>query len=45
MIETNEAGRGIGALASEAAGSTPIALEDYEVTFTDAEFVRSDSPT
>ena len=43
MIETNEAGRGIGALASEAAGSTPIALEDYEVTFFDAELARSAS--
>ena len=43
MIETNEAGRGIGALASEAAGSTPIALEDYEVTFFDAELSRSAS--
>ena len=43
MIETNEAGRGIGALASEAAGSTPIALEDYEVTFFDAELTRSAS--
>lgn len=45
MIETTEAGRGIGTLAAEAAGSTPVALEDYEVTFSDTEFARSDSST
>ncbi len=37
MVESAEAGRGIGALAAEAAGSTRIALEDYEVTFLDTE--------
>ena len=45
MNETAESGAGIGALAAQAAGSKRVALEDYEVTFTDAEFVRSDSPT
>jgi hypothetical protein len=41
MIETAESGEGIGALAAEAAGSKRIALEDYEVTFFDAELARS----
>jgi heme-degrading monooxygenase HmoA len=41
MTETAESGSGIGALAAEAAGSRRIALEDYEVTFFDAELERS----
>jgi hypothetical protein len=45
LLETAEAGRGLGALAAEAAGSKRIALEDYEVTFLDAEFTRKDIST
>jgi heme-degrading monooxygenase HmoA len=43
MIDSAEAGRGIGALAAETAGSKHIALEDYEVTFFDAEFAPGDT--
>ena len=43
MNETAESGAGIGALAAQAAGSKRIALEDYEVTFFDAELARSAS--
>ena len=43
MTETAESGAGIGALAAQAAGSKRIALEDYEVTFFDAELSRSAS--
>jgi hypothetical protein len=35
MLESAEAGRGLGALAAEASGSKRLALEDYEVTFVD----------
>jgi hypothetical protein len=45
VLESAETGRGLGALAAEAAGSKRIALEDYEVTFLDAEFTRKDNPT
>jgi hypothetical protein len=41
MNETAEAGAGIGALAAQAAGSKHLAVEDYEVTFFDAELDRS----
>ena len=41
MSQTAESGKGLGALAAEAAGSKHIALEDYEVTFFDAELARS----
>jgi heme-degrading monooxygenase HmoA len=41
MTVTAESGAGIGALAAQAAGSKRIALEDYEVTFFDAELARS----
>ena len=44
MTASAEAGRGLGALAAEAAGSTRIALEDYEVVFLDAEFDPEQSP-
>jgi len=37
LAETAEAGRGMGALAAEVAGSRPIAVEEYEVTFSEAE--------
>jgi heme-degrading monooxygenase HmoA len=43
MNETAESGAGIGALAAQAAGSKRVALEDYEVTFFDAELARSAS--
>ena len=43
MTETAESGEGIGALAAEAVGSKRIALEDYEVTFFDADLERSAS--
>jgi heme-degrading monooxygenase HmoA len=43
MTETAESGEGIGALAAEAVGSKRIALEDYEVTFFDADLERSTS--
>jgi len=33
MLESADAGRGLGALAAEASGSKRIALEDFEVTF------------
>jgi hypothetical protein len=45
FVESAELGRGMGALAAEAAGSKRIALEDYEVTFVDIEFTREDMPT
>jgi heme-degrading monooxygenase HmoA len=45
MAETAELGRGMGALAAEAAGSRRIGLEDYEVTFVDAEFTHDDLAT
>jgi heme-degrading monooxygenase HmoA len=35
MLESSEAGRGLGALAAEASGSKRVSLEDYEVTFVD----------
>jgi hypothetical protein len=35
MLESAEAGRGLGELAAEASGSERLALEDYEVTFAD----------
>jgi hypothetical protein len=35
MLESAEAGRGLGELAAEASGSKRLALEDYEVTFVD----------
>jgi hypothetical protein len=40
LEESAEMGRGLGALAVEASGSKRTALEDYEVTFLDAEFTR-----
>ena len=42
LRESAEAGRGVGSLAAEAAGSHRIALEDYEVTFADADLTRKD---
>lgn len=42
MLESAEAARGLGALAAEASGSTRIALEDYEVTFFDADLPPRD---
>jgi len=47
LLETAESGKGISALAAEAAGSKHVALEDYEVTFFDTTLTRSpegDSP-
>lgn len=41
MAETAESGKGISALAAEAAGSRHLALEHYEVTFFDATLVGS----
>jgi heme-degrading monooxygenase HmoA len=43
MAETAESGAGIGALAASAAGSKHLAVENYEVTFFDAELGRSPS--
>jgi heme-degrading monooxygenase HmoA len=43
MVETAESGAGISALAADAAGSKHLGLEDYEVTFFDAELDRSTS--
>jgi hypothetical protein len=37
MNETSEAGRNLGALAAETAGTTRVALEDFEVTFFEGE--------
>ena len=45
MAETAEIGRGVSALAAEAAGSKHIALEDYEVTFFEAGLTGKDIPT
>src|SRR5215471_2476544 len=45
LLESAEAGRGVGALAAEAAGSHRIALEDFEVTFIDADLPRGDPTT
>jgi hypothetical protein len=45
MLESEETARSLGALVAEAAGSTRIALEDYEVTFFDVESTRRDVPT
>lgn len=42
LRETSESGRGLGALATEAAGSKRIALEEFEVTVLDAEFTPED---
>jgi heme-degrading monooxygenase HmoA len=42
LRKSAEAGRGVGALAAEAAGSHRTALEDYEVTFVDADLARRD---
>jgi hypothetical protein len=44
LQESADSGRGLGALAAEAAGTKRTALEDYEVTFLDAEFTRDDLP-
>jgi hypothetical protein len=44
LLDTAESGRGLGALAAEAAGSKRVALEDYEVTLFDGE-LRADLPT
>jgi heme-degrading monooxygenase HmoA len=35
MLETSEASREFGALIAETAGTTVVALEDYEVTYLD----------
>lgn len=35
MVESEEAGRSVGALAAEVSGANRIALEDFEVTFAD----------
>ena len=42
MLGSSEAGRDLGALAAETAGETRVALEDFEVTFFDAELSRKD---
>jgi len=44
MLETAESGRGVSALAAEAAGSKHIDLADFEVTFLEADFAGSDGP-
>jgi heme-degrading monooxygenase HmoA len=41
MHETSEAGRNLGALAAETAGTTRVALEDFEVTFFEGELTGS----
>jgi heme-degrading monooxygenase HmoA len=41
MTDTAVSGEGISTLAAQAAGSKRIALEDYEVTYFDAELKRS----
>jgi hypothetical protein len=43
MLESEEAARGLGGLAADAAGSTRLALEDYQVTFADAEITAEDA--
>ena len=45
MRETWEAGRDLGALVAETAGTTRTALEDLEVTFIDVELTREDFST
>jgi hypothetical protein len=45
LLESAEAGRDLGALVTEAAGTTRIALEDYEVTFFEGELTRKDLRT
>ena len=42
MLESAETARGLGDLAAEASASTRVALEDFEVTFVDAEFGPAD---
>jgi len=37
MLESAEAAKGLGTLAAEASGSKRISLEDFEVTFFEAE--------
>jgi len=45
LRESAEAARGVGGLAAEAAGSQRIALEDFEVTFVDADLAPRDATT
>jgi heme-degrading monooxygenase HmoA len=45
MQETWKAGRDMGALVAETAGTTRTALEDLEVTFLDLELTREDLST
>ncbi|MGE5273790.1 MAG: hypothetical protein ACM3QU_08535 [Verrucomicrobiota bacterium] len=45
MRETSEAGRDMGALVAETAGTTRVALEDLEVTFLDSGLARDDLST
>jgi hypothetical protein len=40
MRDTSEAGKRLGALVAETAGTTRVALEDYEVTYLDADLGR-----
>jgi heme-degrading monooxygenase HmoA len=40
MLKSFEVARDLGALAAEASGEERVALEDFEVTFFDAEFNR-----
>ena len=42
LRESSESGRELGALAAEAAGSTRVALGEYELTFLDGELTSKD---
>jgi heme-degrading monooxygenase HmoA len=42
MLDSAEAARGLGALAAEATRSKQIGIEDFEITFADAEITPKD---
>ena len=44
MLRTAESGRDLGELITEASGTKRVALEDFEVTFFDAELAGEDLP-
>jgi hypothetical protein len=45
MLRSAEAGRDLWSMTAEAVGSKHLALEDYEVTFIDANLTRDELPS
>ena len=45
LLATAASGRDLGALITETAGTTRVALEDFEVTFLEGELTAKDLPT